>query len=57
MSKWLKKHKLSLIGLVLVILFGLWFWDVFPDPYHQDENVNIYTWVWREIDELIHGER
>lgn len=57
MSKWIRKHKLSLIAVVLVIVFGLYFAEVFPDPYHQEGNVNIYTWIYREIDELLHGEK
>jgi len=52
----LKKWQIALI-LLAVILGGLWFVKVFPDPYHKGEPVNIYTWVYREIDEMLHGEK
>jgi len=38
-------------------LLGLNFVYIFPDPYHRDGLVNIYTWIVREIDELINGEK
>lgn len=46
-----------LVVLVGVVLIGAYYLEVFPDPYYHKTRVNIYTWLWREIDELIHGER
>ena len=57
MSKWIRKNKNTLIALVLAIFFGLYFLEIFPDPYHEGGNVNLYTWIQREIDELLHGEK
>jgi len=52
MKKW------QILLLVLVIVgSGLWFVNVFPDPYHKEGAVNIYTWLYREIDKLLHGEK
>jgi hypothetical protein len=45
-----------LIGLAAFML-GMYYVRVFPDPYHQNGLVNIYTWITREIDELLHGEK
>ena len=50
------KKKWILIAIA-VILVGAYFIEVFPDPYHEGGNVNVYTWIYREIDELIHGEK
>jgi len=51
----MKKWHAALI--LIVIGLGLYYLRVFPDPYHQGDNVNIFTWILREIDELIHGEK
>ena len=51
-----KFHRILIVG-VLVILICLWFVEIFPDPYHQEGDVNIYIWIVREIEELIYGER
>jgi len=53
----LKKWHLIVVGLVLVIVFGSWTLEIFPDPYHSGGNVTFAEWVRREIDELLHGER
>lgn len=51
-----KTHKVVLV--TIVVMFGLYFVRVFPNPYHDGTgNVNIFEWVYREIDELINGER
>jgi len=41
----------------ILIACGLWFARVFPDPYHRNGKVNIYEWIYREVDELVHGEK
>lgn len=52
-----KKAKIAAF-ILLIFLAGLSFLPVFTDPYHsQEEPVNFWTWAWREIDELIYGER
>ena len=45
--------------LIAVVVIGLggYFIKVFPDPYHEEANVNLYTWIWREFAELAHGEK
>lgn len=43
--------------LVNIALFALLFIKIFPDPYYHLEDVNFYTWIYREIDELFHGEK
>jgi len=43
-----------LFGLSLGIILTL---RLFPDPYHRQRNVNFWTWAYREIDELIYGEK
>lgn len=30
---------------------------IFPDPYHRGQPVGLFTWVSREINELIKGEK
>jgi hypothetical protein len=46
-----------IIALVLFVLGG-YFLEVFPDPYHEEGGkVNFFTWLYRELDELVHGER
>lgn len=55
MSLWRKKW--FWIIAAVAILIGLGFWEVFPDPYYHEGTVNFYTWLWREIDELLHGEK
>jgi len=48
-----------LIIILLIAVFGLggYFIKVFPDPYHEEDGVNFFTWVWREFAELAHGEQ
>jgi hypothetical protein len=53
----MKKLHRFLTVAVIVLLVCLWFVEVFPDPYHQEGDVNIYIWIVREIEELIYGER
>lgn len=55
MSLWRKKWFWIVVGAALLI--GLGFWEVFPDPYTHSYNVNFYEWVFREVDELLHGEK
>ena len=55
MSIWKKKWFWAVV--VVAFFVGLGFWEVFPDPYYHSSNVNFYTWVWREVDELLHGEK
>lgn len=52
----MKKWKLILLG-IFVVAFGLSFMEVFPDPYTHVSQVNFWTWLQREIDELLHGEK
>lgn len=47
-----------LIGILVdIALLTLLFVKIFPDPYYHLEDVNIYTFLYREIDELFHGEK
>lgn len=50
-----KKH--WVLFAVIVFLLGLSLYPFFPDPYHEDESVNLWVWLWRELDELLHGEK
>lgn len=53
--KW--KRKLFIIG-ILIALIGFSFIPLFPDPYHEkEEGVCFWEWLWREIHELLHGEK
>lgn len=56
MKEWLKRHWLG-FSVIIALLLGLWFLEIFPDPYYHEEHVNLYTWIWRELDELLHGEK
>lgn len=53
----MKKWHLVVIGLVLLIIFGTWTVEIFPDPYHTEGKVTFGVWVQRELDELLHGEK
>jgi hypothetical protein len=44
-----------LLGLGFVGFLSLQ--PIFPDPYYHKEKVNFWTWAYREIDELLHGEK
>lgn len=57
MSKWIKRHRTMLLIAAGVLLFGLWYVEIFPDPYHEEDAVNIYTWIYRELDEFVNGEK
>jgi len=50
------KWKLILIAIAIALLVGS-FAPVFDDPYHKEGKVNFWLWLWREIDELVHGEK
>lgn len=52
-----RKWKLILFLLLIgsVIIGG--FLVRLPDPYHHDEDVNLWEWLYREYDELVHGEK
>jgi len=42
------------------VVFGWWSSSaaMFPDPYHQsDEPVTFFVWCYRELDELLNGEK
>jgi len=52
----LKKIHILIIGIVLFIGFSA-FVKIFPDPYHEEDGVTFFTWILREIDELLHGEK
>lgn len=53
----LKKHSKAVLFIVAIFLAGLSFMPLFDDPYHQEtDKVNFWTWLIREIDELIFGE-
>ena len=43
-----------IIGLLLGILSMM---PVFPDPYHHSQLVCFWVWLYRELDELISGEK
>jgi hypothetical protein len=51
------KQKWFWLAVVAALLLGLGFWEVFPDPYYHQTNVNFYVWAYRELDELVHGEK
>jgi len=53
--KFSKKH-LILIAVVSFILFGA-FARIFPDPWHETDNVTFFEWIYREVHELIYGEK
>ena len=40
----------------MVFCIAMAFVKVFPDPYHKDDSVDLWTWIYREFDELLHGE-
>jgi len=50
-----KKH-LIIIAVVAVLVVGA-FASVFPDPWHEKEHVTFFEWVYREVHELIYGEK
>lgn len=56
-----KVKKWHLIAIVILVVSGFWIsayhLRIFPDPYHRNGNVNIYEWIYREADELLHGEK
>ena len=37
--------------------FGLSWLPIFPDPYYHVEHVNFWEWLYREINEVLTGER
>lgn len=41
-------------GVLTGILLTLPLW---PDPYHHKKRVNFWLWAYRELDELLHGEK
>lgn len=49
------KRKVIIIGFI--ILGALSLLNIFPDPYHREGNVNFWVWLYREVDELIFGEK
>ena len=55
------KHKIFL-GMILIfcsgVVFGWWSTEakMFPDPFHQEDNVSFFDWVYRELYEIINGE-
>jgi len=50
-KKWL------VVTVVVVFAFCLHWVKLFPDPYHEEGNVDFWTWLYRELQELLHGER
>ena len=50
-----KKH-LIIIGIIAFFL-GATFVSVFPDPWHEKASVTLFEWVYREVWELIYGEK
>jgi len=51
LSKW---H--IIIGAVIAfVIFGSTL-RIFPDPYHEEDAVTLFTWLYREVHEIIHGE-
>jgi hypothetical protein len=51
------KKKWLVLLIVVVVVVGAFTAPVFPDPYHEDGNVTFAEWIYREIDELLHGEK
>lgn len=51
-------RKWILIMLVVTFILGgaTAHLKLFPDPYHEGDNVDLWTWIYRELDELVHGE-
>jgi len=43
-----------LLGLLIGVLLTERLW---PDPYHIKRRVSFWMWLYRELDELIHGEK
>jgi len=43
-----------LLGFLLGVLLTIKAW---PDPYHKKHKVNFWTWLYRELDELLYGEK
>ena len=41
---------LLIVGLALIL-------KIFIDPYYHREYVNLATWIYRELDEVVRGER
>ena len=52
-----ERHERRRIIVVVVVLLILSFLPVIPEPYYHEDRVCFWVWLWREIDELQHGER
>jgi len=54
----MKFNKKHLIIVVVVIIFAIAsFASVFPDPWHEKDHVTFFEWVYREVHELMYGEK
>lgn len=52
------KNKALIIAVGMgLFLLGAFTIKIFDDPYYHVEKVTFAEWVYREIDELLHGER
>jgi len=53
--KFSKKHLIIVVFVVIVAIAS--FASVFPDPWHEKEHVTFFEWVYREVHELMYGEK
>jgi len=47
--------KRTVLLVAVIMALGGWSVEAFPDPYHKDGVVNIYTWIYRGIHEQLRG--
>lgn len=54
----LNKKQKTVVFIAVILFIGLSLFPLFIDPWHsQEEPVNFWTWTYREIWELIYGEK
>lgn len=51
------KNKVLIVLAVGLLIVGILSLSIFSDPYYHKEKVSFWTWLQREIDEELHGER
>jgi len=50
----MKKKTTLFLFLVLGLLSLI---PMFPDPFYHEQKVNFWVWIYREVQELLHGEK
>jgi len=53
----MKKRYWLLFAILVIVVLGISLYPYFPDPYHEEGNVNVWVWLYRELNELVHGEK